>query len=68
MNVTEILDRIKNLQEYHIPVPVEANWMPRGTIPYDIRIGHGVATFTVYAADFAEACDRVMNYMEQQHE
>ena len=34
----QIMDRLMNLQEFTVSVPVEENWMPNGRVPFDIKI------------------------------
>ena len=62
----KLIDRAKNLGEYHVPVRVDEGWMPQGKVPYDISISDGVAIFSVYALSFDEACVMVEHYMREQ--
>ena len=62
----KLIDRAKNLAEFHVPVRVDEGWMPQGKIPYDITISDGVAVFSVYALSFDEACVMVEHYMKEQ--
>ena len=43
----QTMHKIKNMQMFEIKREVGPNWIPRGTIPFDIHASNGVATFTV---------------------
>ena len=63
IDVTKILNRIKNL-EYHIVTlelyePIAFN----GVVPFDINIKGDVATFKVLAEDYVQAEQMVMNFL-----
>jgi len=57
-----VIDRLMNLQEFTVNVPVEENWMPNGRVPFDIKIKNGVATVTVPALTEAEAYSKIVAY------
>jgi hypothetical protein len=62
-NLTQqVIDRLMNLQEFTVSVPVEENWMPNGVVPFDIKIKKGIATVTVPALTEAEARDKITAY------
>jgi hypothetical protein len=62
-NLTQqIIDRLMNLQEFTVSVPVEENWMPNGVVPFDIQIKKGIATVTVPALTEAEARSKIIAY------
>jgi len=67
-NAKEIFDetwaKIKRLEKYEIKREVPSGWLPRGTIPFGIRVKGGVATFTVYAEFMIDAEDQVTAYLE----
>jgi hypothetical protein len=58
----QVIDRLMNLQEFTVSVPVEENWMPNGVVPFDIRIKKGIATVTVPALTEAEARNKIIAY------
>jgi hypothetical protein len=62
----ETMDRVKRLQCFEINREVGPNWIPNGTIPFDISAKNGIATFTVYAEFLQDAEDQVTQYLERQ--
>jgi len=58
----QVIDRMMNLQEFTVTVPVEDNWLPRGRAPFDIKIKNGFATVTVPALTEDEARSRITAY------
>ena len=64
----QIIDRLMNLQEFTVSVPVEENWMPNGVVPFDIRIKNGIATVTVPALTEAEARSKIIAYFNSNEE
>ena len=58
----QVLDRLMNLKEFTVSVPVEENWMPNGVVPFDIKIKNGTATVTVPALTEAEARSKIIAY------
>ena len=58
----QVLERLMNLQEFTVTVPVEENWMPNGRVPFDIRIKNGFATVTVPALTQTEAHSKIVAY------
>lgn len=61
----ETMHRVKNMQMFHIKREVGSNWIPQGTIPFDISAKDGIATFTVYAEFLQDAEDQVTKFLEQ---
>jgi hypothetical protein len=62
-NLTQnVINRLMNLQEFTVTVPVEENWMPNGRVPFDIRIKNGLATVTVPALTESEAHSKIVAY------
>ena len=57
-------DKVKRLERYEIKREVGPGWLPRGTIPFGIRVRNGIATFTVYAEFMIDAEDQVTTYLE----
>jgi hypothetical protein len=64
----QTMHKIKNMQMFEIKREVGPNWLPRGSIPFDIHAGGGVATFTVYAEFLQDAEDQVTQFLERQDE
>ena len=64
----QVIDRMMNLQEFTISVPVEDGWLPRGQVPFDIKIKHGVATVTVPALTESEARSKIVAYFNSTEE
>ena len=61
----ETMGRIKRLQMFEIKREVGPNWLPRGTIPFDISAKDGIATFTVYAEFLQDAEDQITQFLER---
>ena len=61
----EMMDRVKRLQKFEIKREVGPNWIPNGTIPFDITAKNGIATFTVYAEFLQDTEDQVTQFLEQ---
>ena len=60
----EMWDKVKRLERYEIKREVGPGWLPRGTIPFDVMVKKGIATFTVYAEFMIDAEDQVTAYLE----
>jgi hypothetical protein len=58
----QVIERMMNLQEFTVTVPVEENWIPNGRAPFDIRISNGFATVTVPALTEDEARSKIIAY------
>ena len=58
----QAIDRIMNLQEFTVTVPVEDGWLPNGRVPFDIKIKNGFATVRVPALTEDEARSRTIAY------
>jgi hypothetical protein len=58
----QVIERMMNLQEFTVSVPVEENWMPNGVVPFDIKIKNGIATVSVPALTEAEARSKIIAY------
>lgn len=56
------MERLMNLQEFTVTVPVEDNWLPNGVVPFDIKIKNGFATVRVPALTEAEARSKIIAY------
>jgi hypothetical protein len=61
----EMMDRVKRLQMFEIKREIGPNWIPNGTIPFDISAKNGVATFIVYAEFLQDAEDQVTQFLER---
>jgi hypothetical protein len=62
MNIDGVMNRIKNLQEYEIQVPVPKEFHFTGSVPYDIHIVGSIAFVTLVAETFDEAKELAYNY------
>lgn len=58
----QVMERLMNLQEFTVTVPVEDNWLPNGVVPFDIKIKNGFATVRVPALTEAEARSKIIAY------
>jgi hypothetical protein len=68
-NLTQqVIDRLMNLQEFTITVPVEDGWLPNGVVPFDIRIKNGFATVTLPALTEDEARSKIIAYFNSSDE
>ena len=56
------IERLMNLREFTVSVPVEENWIPNGRAPFDIRITNGFATVTIPALTEDEARSKIIAY------
>ena len=63
-----VIDRLMNLQEFTVSVPVEENWVPNGRVPFDIKIKNGIATVTLPALTEAEARSKIVAYFSSSEE
>jgi len=61
----ETMGRVKRLQVFEIKREVGPNWIPHGTVPFDISAKNGIATFKVYAEFLQDAEDQVTQFLEQ---
>jgi hypothetical protein len=60
----QAIERMMNLQEFTVTVPVEENWMPNGRVPFDIRIKNGFATVSIPALTEDEARSKIVAYFD----
>jgi len=60
----QTIERLMNLQEFTVTVPVEDNWIPNGQAPFDIHIKNGLATVRVPALTEAEARSKMIAYFD----
>ena len=60
----QVIDRMMNLQEFTVTVPVEDNWIPNGRAPFDIKIKNGFATVRVPALTEDEARSKIVAYFD----
>jgi len=59
------MQKIKKMQVFEIKREVGPNWIPQGTIPFDISARNGIATFKVYAEFLQDAEDQVTQFLEK---
>jgi len=60
----QAIERMMNLQEFTVTVPVEENWIPNGRVPFDIRIKNGLETVTIPALTEDDARSRLIAYFD----
>jgi hypothetical protein len=63
----ELIYRMKttDLNKFEIKREVGENWLPQGTVPFDISASKGIATFTVWAESIQDAEYQVSQFLEQ---
>jgi len=63
----ELIYRMKttDLNKFEIKREVGENWLPQGTVPFDISATKGIATFTVWAESIQDAEHQVSQFLEQ---
>jgi hypothetical protein len=63
----ELIYRMKttDLNKFEIKREVGENWLPQGTVPFDISASKGIATFTVWAESIQDAEHQVSQFLEQ---
>ena len=64
----DLMHRLKTEERkfYDVRHSVEPGWLPQGSIPFNITVRNGVATFKVYALSQVDAEDQVMSWLEEQ--
>ena len=64
----ELIHRLKTEERkfYDVRHSVESGWLPQGSIPFNITVRNGVATFKVYALSQVDAEDQVTAWLEEQ--
>ena len=63
-DMTKIMNRVKNLQEFTIEREVPEHFVFTGQVPYDMKISDGMAYIKVYAVDLDEANQRVDDFIK----
>ena len=58
----QVLDRIMNLKEFTVKIPVNDKWNPNGMVPFDVKIKNGIATVKLPALTKEEAFKKVNAY------
>jgi hypothetical protein len=63
----ELIGRMKTteLNWFAVQRPVGENWLPTGSIPFDVSATNGVATFTVWAISLTDAESQVTDFLEK---
>ena len=64
----QVIDRLMNLKEFTVSVPVEEEWRPNGPVPFDIKIKKGIATVTIPALTEQEARSKIIEYFNRDEE
>jgi hypothetical protein len=63
IDVTKILDRIKNLEYHEVTLELYQPIAFNGIVPFDIKIKGDVATFRVLAEDYVQAEQIVYTFL-----
>ena len=63
VDVTKILDKIKNLEYYDVTIELYQPIPFNGVVPFDIKIKGDIATFKVLAEDYVQAEEKVMDFL-----
>ena len=63
----ELIYRMKTttMEKFKIKREVGPNWLPNGTIPFDLTASNGIATFEVWAESIQDAEDQVSKFLER---
>lgn len=61
--VRDIIDRIKNLQEFSVTTDLPETFEFRGAVPYDTFIDGDKITLKIHAVTLEEATDKAMKYL-----
>jgi hypothetical protein len=63
----ELIYRMKttDLNKFEIKREVGPNWLPKGTVPFDLHASKGIATFAVWAESIQDAEDQISKFLEQ---
>ena len=62
--IKQVLNRIKELKQFVVRVPVPEDFRFTGTVPFDLEIVGSVAMVTVFAATEAEAQARAEQFFQ----
>ena len=62
--IKQVLDRIRDLKQFVVRVPVPEEFRFTGTVPFDMEIVGSVAMVTVWAADQTEAQQRAKKFFQ----
>jgi hypothetical protein len=63
----ELIYRMKttDLNKFEIKREVGENWLPQGTVPFDLYASKGIATFIVWAESIQDAEHQVSQFLER---
>ena len=63
----ELIYRMKttDLNKFEIKREVGENWLPQGTVPFDLYASKGIATFLVWAESIQDAEHQVSQFLER---
>lgn len=61
-NVLNLLNRIKNLQEFQVTIDMPEEFMFQGQIPWDMKVVDRKVTVKLLASDQEEADNKVFEY------
>ena len=60
--IKQVLDRIRELKQFVVRVPVPDEFRFTGAVPFDMEIVGSIAMVTVWAADQTEAQQRAKEF------
>lgn len=63
MDAKRIINRVKNLQEFEVQIPMPRTFQFNGTVPFDMEIVGDQAFVTVYAETIEEATKIATDYL-----
>ena len=61
--VKDIIERVKNLQEFSVTTDLPETFEFKGKVPYDIFIDGDKITLKIHAVTLEEATDKAMKYL-----
>jgi hypothetical protein len=62
-DISNVMDRMKNLQRFEICSQLPDTFEFRGKAPYDFKISDGDITVVIWAVSLEEAVDRVNEFL-----
>ena len=61
----DLIRQAKRMKRFEVRRQVEDNWMPYGSVPFDIHIKNNIATVSVIAESQEEAEEQVTKYIDR---
>ena len=63
MNATDVINRIRNLQEFTVVTELPEEFYINGVVPFDMRVDHKEITAIVLAESFDEAANLLHTWL-----